>query len=145
DLISGLLHEQEATVKMKQYQIAISSKALIVVKLRIDQFTAIRKKYIEKDEQLLRFSIINILEEIIPRRWKKEVVIETSSEYLLIANAFDQQDVNMRSEITKLCSYVQQTLKDFMNLSISIGVSSLHPNVLCMRKAYQEADKGLRY
>src|SRR5690606_2976246 len=137
--------EREATAKAKQLQIAVRSEALVIVKLRIDRFAVVRKKYVEKDERLLRYSIINILEEIIPRKRKKEVVIESSSEYLLIINTSEHTALNIQSEIKKLCSNIQRTMKDFMNISITIGVSSSVSSFSSIKTAYQEADQALRY
>jgi two-component system response regulator YesN len=145
DLISGLMEESEATVRMKQLQIAVQLKNVVVIKLRIDQFAAIRQKYVEQDERLLRFSIVNIVEEVISRKWHKEVIVESSSEYLLITNSLSEDWATNRSEIGRLCGSIQKTMKDFMNLSISIGVSSLAQNARSMRTAYQEADRALHY
>ncbi|MGO4540670.1 response regulator [Paenibacillus sp. 2TAB19] len=143
DLISGLLDESEAAAKAEQLQSRLQSEELTVIKLRIDRFASIRQKYVEKDEKLLRFSILNILEEIIPGKWRKELVVESSSEYLLIANTPGDGITNARSDIAKLCGAIQRTMKDFMNMSITIGVSSVVPGFRYMKAAYREADYAL--
>ncbi|MFC6335211.1 helix-turn-helix domain-containing protein [Paenibacillus septentrionalis] len=145
DLISGLLDEKDAISKSQQLQIAVESQPLVVMKLRIDQFTVVRRKYVEKDEKLLRFSVVNILEEIIPRKWNKEIVVESSSEYLIIANLPLETEDIIETDIRKLCNNIQRTIKDFMNMSISIGISSFVESFRNVRMAYHEADQALRY
>lgn len=145
DLISGLLDEKDAIAKSKQLQIAVRSERLAIVKLRIDQFIAVRKKYVEKDERLLRFSVVNILEEIIPRKWSKEIVVESSSEYLLIMNIPTDNNEATAADISKLCSNIQRTMRDFMNISISIGISTFADGFRAIRNAYHEADKAMHH
>lgn len=145
DLISGLLDENEATTKIKQLQITLQPEKLIILKFRIDQFALIRKKYVEKDERLLRFSVLNILEEVIPRKWNKEIVIESSSEYLVITNVPAAEMETNYTELKKLCSNIQKTMKDFMNISITVGGSSIVESYRSIRTAYQEADRALHY
>lgn len=142
DLISGLLDEKDAIAKSKQLQITVRSERLAIIKLRIDQFIAVRKKYVEKDERLLRFSVVNILEEIIPRKWNKEIVVESSSEYLLIMNIPTENNEATVADISKLCSNIQRTMRDFMNISISIGISTFADGFRAIRNAYHEADKA---
>ncbi|MEV5027785.1 response regulator [Paenibacillus sp. LPE1-1-1.1] len=144
DLISGLLGEKEAAAKVEQLQACVRSENLTVIKLRLDGFAKVRQKYVEKDEKLLRFSVLNILEEIIPGKWNKELVVESSSEYLLIANTRGDDMMSARSEIAELCGSIQRTMKDFMNMSITIGVSSVVSGFRLMKAAYREADYALR-
>lgn len=142
DWISGLLEVNEAVMKSEQLHVRVRSAELRVIKFRLDHFERVRKKYVEKDEKLLRFSILNILEEMIPRKWEKEVVIESSSDYLLIINTV--QSESELSEVHQLCRDIQQAMKDFMNVTFSVGVSSIIPSLKCLRTAYREADQALQ-
>lgn len=144
DIISGLLDDEEAVSKAEQLRVRLRSDSLQVVKLRIDNFKTVRKKYVEKDERLLRFSVMNMLEEMIPNKWNREVVIESSSDYLLIINTLQDEGRCGREKIVKLCETIQQAMKDFMNLSLSIGISTVVQNLKCLRNAYREAELALQ-
>lgn len=144
DLISGLLNEGEATAKAEQLQLRVRSDLLLVAKLRIDRFEEVRKKYIEKDERLLRFSVRNILEEIIPGSRRVEIVVESSSEYLLIHNTLTKDCRDVRTEMEKLFSSIQNTMKDFMNISFSSGISTIVSGFREVKSAYREADLALQ-
>ncbi len=144
DLISGLLDEREASAKAEQLQLSVRSDSLAVLKLRIDNFGQVRKKYVEQDEKLLRYSIVNILEEIIPGTRHKEIIVESSAEYLLILNTLADNELSARADIERLSAGIQKTMIDFMNLSISIGVSTIVPSFKHIRKAYSEADQAWR-
>jgi len=144
DLISGLLDEREASAAAERLQLRVRSDRLVVVKLRIDRFEDVRKKYVEKDEKLLRFSVTNVLEEIIPSGRPKEVIVESSAEYLLIHNVRTSDDREARADVGKLCGTIAKTMKDFMNLSLSFGISTVVPGFKQLRTAYAEADAALR-
>lgn len=144
EMISGLLEAGEAALKAEQLQVRVRSNELAVVKFCIDFFEEIRKKYVEKDEKLLRFSVLNILEEIIPGRWNKEIVIESSSEYLLILNTPQPDIDSARAELEQLCGDIQQAMMDFMNITFSVGISSVVRDLSCLKAAYREADRALR-
>ncbi|THF76409.1 response regulator [Cohnella fermenti] len=144
DLISGLLDEKEAIAKAQQLQSGVRSEELAIVKMRIDRFGEVRKKYVEKDEKLLRFSIVNILGEIIPARWSKEIVIESSADYLLIVNTSEGTMAAVRKDIQQLCGDIQLTIKEVMNLSLSIGISAVVPGFRWLKTAYEQADQALR-
>src|SRR5690606_7243370 len=103
DLISWLLDEQEMSARASQLQLRVCSDRLVVVKLRIDRFEHIRRKYVEKDEKLLRFSVLNVLEEIVPGSRPKEIVVENSADYLLIHNLRDAGEREVRDDISRLC------------------------------------------
>lgn len=144
DVISGLLSEEEARAQALKLDVQIRPERLTVVKLRIDCFHEIRKKYIEQDEKLLRFSIVNILEEVVPKRWKREIVVENSAEYLLMVNLIEGDMRGVCAELEPLCCGIRETVKDFMNLSLSIGVGPVVSSFRELRMAYRKADYAMR-
>lgn len=144
DVISGLLSEEEARAEAKKLGLHIRPERLTVVKLRIDCFHEVRTKYVEQDEKLLRFSIVNILEEVIPGKWKREIVVENSAEYLLILNLIEGDMRTVQAELGQLCEGIQETVKDFMNLSLSIGIGPVVSSFRELRTGYKRADSAMR-
>lgn len=144
EVISGLQSEQELEAKAEAFNIQLRPGPLVVAKLKIEQFEQLKKKYIEKDEKLLRFSIVNILEEMIPGRWSREIVVESSSEYLLVVNTSGGQSQAIRVDIEKLSDRIVRSLKDFMNVQLTIGVSTTVQGYRYIRLAYQEAALALQ-
>ena len=144
EVISGLKTGEELTAKNEQLRIRLRPQPLFLIKLKIEQFEELKRKYVEQDEQLLRFSIVNVLEEVVPNRWMKEIIVESSSEYLVILNVASSSTVASRDEIGKLCSKMMQSLKDFMNVQVSAGVSTVVDGFRYIRLAFQEATLALQ-
>lgn len=143
DLISGFISEQEARTKAEELHIRVQSSELIFLIMKVNHFEALKKKYIEKDEKLLRFSILNIMEEVIPSRWVKEIVIGNSSEYLVIVNTLAGSR-SERGDIERLSGKILSSLRDFMSLSATVGVSTKVPGFKHLKTAYKEAEQALK-
>lgn len=143
DLLSGFMSEKTASVRAKQLDIRIKPAPMVVLVLKVNGFGEVKKKYVEKDEKLLRFSILNIIEEIIPSKWDKEIIIGNSSEYLVFVNVLTDSSF-LRTDIEKLCTKIVASIKDFMNLTLIAGISTVVPSLKYAKKAYNEADVALK-
>ncbi|WKL01882.1 hypothetical protein Q0F98_36690 [Paenibacillus amylolyticus] len=98
----------------------IRSDQLVVMKFIVNYYEDAKRKYVEKGEKLLRFSILNIMEEIIPSKWEKEIFVESSSEYWVIVNVLPESQ-SVHADLNKLCNKLLSSIKDFMNLSLTAG------------------------
>lgn len=144
ELFSGFRNEEDVIKQIPKLNIKVKPEDMIVIKLKVDQFETIRKKYVEKDEKLLRYAIVNILEELIPRKWSKEIVIENSAEYLIVMNVpTPSGDKGLEAELNRMFEKLLVAMKDFLNITLSIGVSSPVPTFRFLKAAYQEADIAL--
>ncbi|WP_199613672.1 response regulator [Paenibacillus alkalitolerans] len=146
ELISGLKSEKDFIEELKQLNTRLQPNELSVIKLSIDRFEKVRQKYVEKDEKLLRFSVVNILEEMIPPKWNKEIVVESSREYLLFVNPEPEEvkSGTYKHSLDKLCQKMIEAMKDFMNISLTIGFSSVVSGFIGLKAAYKEADTAVR-
>ncbi|RUS46047.1 response regulator [Cohnella sp. AR92] len=145
ELISGFRDEREILEKTEALGIALIQGPMILAKLRVDRFERIRRKYVEQDEKLLRYSVVNIMEEVVSRRRRREVIVENSSEYLLILNtegeAIHEEEI---ASYNRLFAKIQASLKDFLNITVAIGVSSVASGFRGLKKAYWEADAAIK-
>ncbi|WP_141503870.1 response regulator [Paenibacillus luteus] len=144
EAISGLKSEQDIIAKVEPLNIRLRPAEMVIAKIKIEHFEEVQKKYVEKDEKLLRFSIVNVLEEIIPNKWSREIVVESSSEYLVIMNTIPEVDKSLRAELDKLCVKIIRSIKDFVNLRVSIGMSTPVQGYRYIKLAYQEASLALQ-
>ncbi|WP_164848697.1 helix-turn-helix domain-containing protein [Paenibacillus sp. DCT19] len=142
DIVSGFINEKEIVAKAEELQFRIQSDQLVVIKFFVNYYEKAKKKYIEKGEKLLRFSLLNIMEEIIPSKWEKEIFVESSSEYWIIVNVHPETG-SIYDDLNKLCSKLLTSVKDFMNLSLTAAVSSIVPDFRYIRKACEEAEFAL--
>ncbi|WP_458126914.1 helix-turn-helix domain-containing protein [Paenibacillus sp. Z3-2] len=143
DIVSGFIGEKDIVAKAEELHFRIRSDQLVVIKFIVNYYEDAKRKYVEKGEKLLRFSILNIMEEIIPSKWEKEIFVESSSEYWVIVNVLPESQ-SVHADLNKLCNKLLSSIKDFMNLSLTAGVSTIVPNFSYIRKACQEAEMALQ-
>lgn len=84
------------------------------------------------------------MEEIIPSKWEKEIFVESSSDYWVIVNVHPESQ-SVHTDINKLCNKLLSSIKDFMNLSLTAGVSTMVSGFPHIKKACQEAEMALQH
>ena len=102
----------------------ISSNNLILCILEIDHYEKL--EYMYKDERggLIRFSILNILNEILDSYNLGVVLPDTKERYLLVFS-FKKETADNILYLEKILEHIQKTLETYMSISVSITVSSL--------------------
>ncbi|MEK5466310.1 response regulator [Paenibacillus sp. FSL R7-0210] len=142
ELISGFKAAGDVQVNRESLRIRLADEPMVLLKLRINHFEQHRRKYVEQDEKLLRYSVTNILEEILPRKRAKEIIVMNSAEYVLLLDLGPEGRI-VRAEIERAAAKIQAAMKDFLKLTLSIGVSGPAPGFGGLKQAYQEADMAL--
>lgn len=66
EVLSGFKGAEEVLARREALHIRLPDGPMVLMKLRINRFDQLRRKYVEQDEKLLRYSVANILEEILP-------------------------------------------------------------------------------
>ena len=143
DVVSGFIGEKDMVKKAEELHFRVRSDKLIIIKFIVNYYEDAKKKYVEKGEKLLRFSILNIMEEVIPSKWEKELIVESSSEYWVIVN-IPPDSGSVYANIDKLVYKLISSIKDFMNLSLTAGVSTSVSGFRYIKKACQEAELALK-
>ncbi|WP_019909441.1 helix-turn-helix domain-containing protein [Paenibacillus sp. HW567] len=142
ELISGFKSAGDVLTSRESLRISLTDEPMVLMKLRINHFEQLRRKYVEQDEKLLRYSVANILEEILPRKRAKEIIVMNSAEYVLLLD-LGQEGRIVRGDIERAVAKIQTAMKDFLKLTMSIGVSGPAPGFDGLKRAYQEADTAL--
>lgn len=143
ELFSGFVGQEEFLLRCEDH-LSLAQGPMVLAKLRVEHFEDIRLKYVEQDERLLRYSIVNIMEEIIPRKWRKEVFALNSAEYVLIVNIPETGEMSFRAEMNNFTEKILSAMKDFLNIGLTVGISSQSDSFAGLKRAYREADLAIR-
>lgn len=145
DWVEGAIrHEWEVEEKIKLYTIRLKQPNLTCFAMRIDHFSNVRKRYKEGMEYLLIFSIQNILTEVL-HKFDEVEFIQTKSNEFTIMKTYSclRSTQEIYAEQWNLIKVIQQTLRKFLNINVSFGVSALHSGLLDVPIALKEAEKVL--
>lgn len=143
-LILGELGERDILEQGDRYQSELSSGELCgVITVQIDTFEDTR--FQESDRDLLLFAVSNIVSELVPAEARFDpVVLEENQITLLRVNPSDGLE-QAKLEVYRIAEQLQKTVKDILELKISIGISRLHPKLKFAAQAYRESLDALRY
>lgn len=116
-------------------------KSLAVITLQIDSLE--NSRYEKQDAELLLFAINNILEEIVPAENRLNPIIIDQTQVTIIGSMTDDpKDFN--KQVFALTESVQQTIHNYLDLHISIGISLPFHQLREAPQAYHEGLDALR-
>jgi AraC-like DNA-binding protein/flagellar basal body-associated protein FliL len=144
-LFSGNLRQAEIDEKIMYFgfdQQTRHWKNMTVLTLQVD--TLDNTRYESKDLELLLFAISNIVEEKITKEQRFPTVLFDRTLVILIG--FAEEDVELVNDnIYKLTESLKSLIEQYLNLSVSIGISLLFQNINQAFMAYDEGLEALKH
>lgn len=139
-LISRLITKPEEISESAAYlDINLNENRLVCASIKINNrnmFESMQKE----DLQLLDFSVINVVEEIVNDVFTGYAFKWDAGEYTVIFSyEEDAGSKNLAVETDKMADRLIRMLKKYFNLSVSIGLSQVYKGLTQMDKAYRES------
>jgi two-component system response regulator YesN len=132
--------------KFNYFNIDVKDKNIAVILFRIENYQSIKEEYDNDGENLLTFSIINIVNEIIEMEEVNGYVMEKEENlYTCIINT-DGFNVNARQEnLFKIGKSIQDILLRYIKVSTQIGISNIDDSLDFLCQLYNQAIVALKY
>ncbi|WP_162463354.1 response regulator transcription factor [Paenibacillus psychroresistens] len=137
-LFRNLYKNEEFTDILKKFNIQTDSPLLLCM-MDLDQYDLLQTRFQDERGQLIRMSLLNVLEEVIAGRGL--AIHDEGQRYLLIFN-FPQQDGKesiMRS-LDELLEEIRKVFQSYFNVTVTVAVSSIHEGYSGMRSQYNECE-----
>lgn len=144
-LFQGQLGAEEIEDKMKQFgysEAAASWERMAVLTLQIDQLGETR--YGQEDLDLLLFAVTNIIEDIVPPPNRLPPVILDQTQVTLIGSRHEEES-EFVNEIYTLTESIQTSIKQYLDLQASIGISLPFRRLKHTGRAYREGLEALKH
>lgn len=116
-------------------------KPIVVAVLQVDEYIRLTENYNEEDKQLLSFSIVSIVEELINNHTLGSCVAMNDNEFAML---FNSEDANSGDK-SDLYSEIIDSLNKYLQVSVSIGVGREVTNILRINTSYKEAVEALYF
>jgi two-component system, response regulator YesN len=123
-------------LKVMGVNINFNSYACIVVK--VEDKDVVSTKWEDNKDGLFSSALINILEEIM-NSYKSGSVFESIDDFIIILNLWDKSELKLHESIIEICEKIKSSVLMYLNIRITLGVSSVHYGVDNMKKAFSEA------
>ncbi|MNB95587.1 putative response regulatory protein [compost metagenome] len=125
--------------KIKEIQITLPRHNLICLVLNLDNKGRFDKRN-TKDVYLLDYAIMNIINEILIDFHYGVVFCSRPEEYIIIFSAGEEKkDDQSNQKVTELERIIKRFLKEYLNISVTIGVSNFFQEYVKLPIAYQQA------
>jgi len=147
--LNSVLHEKtqqvsEREAKFAHYQLPVTDFGFFVCILRIDDYENFTSKYAAADQSLIRYFIAKVADEVAGSYCRIMHVNTETRDVIFICNLRTEDTVlKFRSEaiqlMTEICTYIRQ----YLQITVSIGLGDLKPDCGLISDSYQEALKAL--
>lgn len=141
-LMLGELNAQEIEEKAKSFQYELDDSPYCVLTLQIDTLAGTRFR--QNDHDLLMFAINNIVSELINADIRMEPVLIGHNQVTLVKIETDKPEEG-KNRVFVLAETVQRTVKDILELKVSIGISRFYTGLSHASQAYRQSLEALKY
>jgi two-component system response regulator YesN len=128
--------------ELKKLNSEISFSQSAVLCACIDDYSKASAISRMEDPYLLKFAVTNIMEEIILSCCIGDVAEINNGEFLIILDFFQGAE-NYKATLQELCLKINNALENYLNISVSFGISELWNNVCNFNIKYAQAKKAL--
>ncbi|MFD0680275.1 MULTISPECIES: helix-turn-helix domain-containing protein [unclassified Paenibacillus] len=141
-LLQGEVMTTDISESLKMFHSSSAWKTKAVLVTQIDTFEGCRFR--ESDKDLLLFAINNMISDIIPAENRLSPILIHPSQVTLVGSDTDDREA-FKNSLYVTAENIQATIRGFLGLKISIGVSRPYSKWSDMPRAYQEGLEALKY
>ena len=135
---------KEFTAFVKEAELRLNPGRLILCTMEIDHFEILKDKFQDEKGQLIKSSILNILNEIMGNYGRGEAFCDNNSNYILIFSFPDiHSEQNLYNELQAILNAIKNSINSYLNVYVSFGISSLRNGYESLGKMYGESRKML--
>lgn len=108
-----------------------------VIAIRIDNASEVAQNRSERDQQLLAYSVLNIVQELIEKEIGGYVFENQTGEFVGILRLVEQED--QESLLFTLAEEVRESLYNYLKISVTIGVGERISRLARLPQSYSQA------
>lgn len=113
-----------------------------VVLFRIDAYESYKQDNSHRDQNLLRFAISNIAQELLEKQWKNDLITMHDDQVLLLAQLSSEAEQQI---VFPLLQEIRDTLMNYFKLSISISLGDIVSSKNEIKTSYEAALEYVQY
>ena len=132
--------DMEFAETVQKLKLRIEPDGLIMCSMRINLFYMLQEELEDKQGKLVRFTLLNIITELLDEFNRGEVVYEKDENYLFI---FSFHDVHSQEEIWEILKSIFERINSAMNtyiknISATFGISRMYQGYSHLKDMYDE-------
>jgi YesN/AraC family two-component response regulator len=112
--------------------------------LLIDGYKEVSERYDGSNQKLLTASVQNAVNQILTETKSGEVLVVTPEEYIVFFSFPNASPVHIREKIVEVLGKIKYSLRMYINIGVSIGVSTIKTGLAESKQLYKEASANAR-
>lgn len=141
-LITSTLTKEEIEERSRSYNIDLNGSSYTVSVVSID-FSAGQKSF-EDEKELWKFSVLNIVEEIVAK-YSLGVAFISNETVVIISSSKDYERDKIIERNFNALEELRQTIEKFLKFTVTIGIGSVCSDITQISQSYQNAVAALDY
>jgi two-component system response regulator YesN len=141
DLITRSIGTQETQTKFEHYFTGWTQGPFETLALSIDRHTQWAAGFIEEDQLLLKYAMINIVHEYFEASWRSVIAAPQKDSLVILLQAKSREEKPLYTDARKLADLILEVL----NISVSIGIGEQAGAIAQVPRSYSEAQLALSY
>ncbi|MDF2962607.1 MAG: transcriptional regulator, AraC family, partial [Paenibacillus sp.] len=138
------LHHEERFAKFAYYRLPVTPFGFFVCVLRIDNYSTYVEKYSSFDQSLIRYFIAKLGCEIAGNTFQIYPLHTESRDVILIGNPeVSLSDEHFHRMAEETGERIAESIKQYLDLTVSIGIGDLRKSAGSISETYQEAMDAL--
>lgn len=125
-------------------EIRFGEKDLVLCFLWIDDYDLVTQRYGSNALKSLVEAVTNAVGQILNENKQGEIIALSPEEYVLFLSFRDRSLLQAREKLLELLGRVRHSLSNYLNVNVSIGVSSVRDGYEELPRLYQEAEANAR-
>ncbi|WHH60942.1 response regulator [Petroclostridium sp. X23] len=127
---------------LEKYNTKLSDKKIICMMIEIDEHETLKNKYPYDALQLQYTSIINAINDVINQYNNGAAIMLETKEVVVLYNIHTYSQMNMDTEILNFAKKIKNTIKNYVGISTTIGISKLFNHFCNCKQAVKQAEKA---
>jgi len=142
-LLDGMtINDGTMAEKLLYFQIPLGIDECVTIAIaKMDNYAAEIRGKSEEDKQLVTFSVLNIINDIISNYSAGFCICLASNEFVLFFNEKSQDE----GKCNRICEEIIDLTANFLKLSVSIGIGNKVENINAVYHSYQNAAVAVQH
>ncbi len=145
-LFYGIYSESKLADILNELNLSINPERLILCIMEIDHYYLLQKKFKDEKGKLIRFSILNIVNEVLSGYKRGIMCHEKDRRFIIIMSFHDKADrQEIEAELLDILEHIRRVLKTYFDTCVTIGISSIKNGYSMIKNMYDECSDIIGY
>lgn len=145
NLVKGNLKENEILSKLNYLNMNMQSSNFFCMVISLDDYFLFAEKSNEDDQNLYKFAVQNIAEEVLSKIQGHFATFEEKRNEIGVLFWFDEQPASYLSVLYPVLQEIQNHIHSYLRTTISIGIGKMCSDLTQVPKSYSEAEESLEF